>query len=220
MNVHFSARALLPVVLIAGIVALAAAGSLFGAASGVAADRPTFDMHRGVLLSTRENLKICVQPDSSDARGEAVASVRAAVARLNSDPVFRAARYDTPAWQVALNCPLPGRLLTSGERHAKAGGSYVDGPEATSPSPFRLFVYVVPSSEIERMFGSLPFHYAGQEYFCEVRQCGSVTTALYVDANTLRDEARLVYELEGALGLRPAFPPDRSGGPNGPKEFR
>lgn len=220
MKAHFMTRALAPTLLIGAMVMfLGAAATFFGAESGDAAVRPRFDMTRGVLLSSRPNLKVCVEPDPSDARGDAVAGVHGALARLNSDATFRAGGYAEPAWQLARNCPEPGRLLVSGQRHAKAGGTYALGPEATNPSPFTLFVYVVSTAEIQRMFGSLPFHFAGQEVFCQERQCATVTTALYVDKDTVSDQDRLVAELEMALGLRSPYPADPSAG-NGPKEVK
>lgn len=169
---------------------------------------PTFDLTRGVLVSSRANLQVCVAAEPSDRTGVATAveRVRAALARLNDDERFRAAGYATPPWQVAPSCPQPGRLLESGQRHAKAGGSYGLGPETSNPSPFRVFVYVVATSEIARMFGPLPFRFASQEVFCERRSCATVTTGLYVDPATLLDEPRLAAELEQALGLRPPFP--------------
>lgn len=217
MTAHMRARVLIATLLI--VLSLAATAALLGLQSTVAADRPQFDNTRGVLLSSRENLRVCVEPEPSDARGDAAANVRAALARLNGDERFRAAGYDKPPWQAAADCPAPGGLLASGQRHVKAGGTYATGPVVSHPSPFRLFVYVVPTSEIERMFGSLPFHFAGQEVFCQERQCATVTTALYVDADAIRNEDRLVTEIEQALGLRPVFPanPDRG---NGPKEVR
>lgn len=182
-----------------------------------AADRPRFDPTRGVLLSTRDSLKVCVQEDASETRGQAVVRVRAAIARLSLDPRFKAAGYERPAPQVSAGCPQPGRLLASGQTHVKAGGNFASGPEVSNPSPFRLFIYVVSASDIQRMFGSLPFHTAGQEAFCEERQCATMTTALYVDLETVLDPSRLVAEVELGLGLRPAYPADPNGG-NTPKK--
>lgn len=196
----------LAAITVVAVLAAAAGGAIVVRAQP--GSPPTFDLTRGVLVSNRANLQVCVTTEPSDPTGvaTAVGRVRAAHARLNDDERFRAAGYATPPWQVAPSCPQPGRLLESGQRHVKAGGSYGLGTETSNPSPFRLFVYVVPASEIARRFGPLPFHFASQEVFCERQSCATVTTALYVDAATLLDEPRLAAELEQALGLRPPFP--------------
>lgn len=193
---------------------LAAASMAVADRSPVGADnRPKFDLSRGVLVTNRPDLRVCVQPGLEKA-AVASAQVRAALELISDSPEFVGGYLagTTGQWHVESGCPQPGHLLTSGLRHVKAGGWYALGPGVEVPSPYRLFVYVVPSAEIERMFGTLPFHFASQETFCEGTNCATVSTALYLDQSALTDRSRLVSELQQALGLRPPYPPDTRNG--------
>lgn len=200
-------------------VLLLAAGAvtLMGGRYGAAAGRPSFDLTSGLLLSTRTDLQVCVESAPDETGGTAVPRIQAALGALSHEPVF-AAGYGSLEPHVVLRCPQSASLLASGQRHVKAGGTFAAGSVTTDPSPYRLFVYVVPPAEITRMFGTLPFHFASQEVFCERGSCATVTTALYVDPLTLLDDSRLAAELQQALGLRPPYPD--SAAPGHPKEMK
>lgn len=195
------------------VVTLVVAGGRYGSAAG----RPSFDLTSGLLVSTRTGLQVCVEPAPYDTAAAAVARVGAVLVALSREPVF-AAGFGASGTRVALRCPTAGSLFKSGQRHVKTGGTFAAGPTTTEPSPFRLFVYVVPALEISRMFGELPYHFASQEVFCERGSCATVTTALYVDQATLLDDRRLLDELRQALGLREPYA--NGAAPGHPKEIK
>jgi hypothetical protein len=195
-------------------LAIAALTNIQYAAGG---GRPRPDMERGVLLSNRPNLQICVATSAQAPSVSAVGLVRAAVHVAERHPNFTAARYNERAWAVIAGCPGVPALLASGQRQAKAGGTFAVPPPTDNPSPFRLFVYVVTLDEIERMFGSSGMRLAAQEVFCDApRDCAEVSSALYIDETVLRNPLALGAFMTQALGLMPTEHRE----PIGPKEIR
>jgi hypothetical protein len=133
------------------------------------------------------SLRICV-----DTVGTTVSLPEA---RLRLERVMRShvelhARYLTVgfqpgAWSIVEKCPMAPTLLTSGERALKNGGSPSLRGLVNEGSGFDLFVFVVPQSEIARMFGELPYQIAGQELMCSGDSCGDISNAWYVSPDIL-----------------------------------
>lgn len=142
----------------------------------------------GAVGATSERaLRICVDKtqtsvDLPAATAKVERIVRSAVA---VHPRFTALGYSTALLTVARGCPSAPALLASGSAHPKNGGRMDLLGLTAQPSGFQVFVFVVPSADVSRMFGSLPFRTAGQETVCGRGSCGEVSTALYLDPDSL-----------------------------------
>lgn len=116
-------------------------------------------------------------------------------------PQFAVARFDANNWSVTTGCPQAPTLLASGGRHPKAGGHATLAGLTTAPSGYRAFIFVVPQSDIDRMFGTLNFHVATQELTCDRGACGSISSAYYVSPEMLlvTDRAEVVARVARGL---------------------
>lgn len=160
-------------------------------------------------------LRVCVDgyatnPDLSGARGRLERVIRTHVA---THPRFAAAGYQPGLLTVVEGCPVGPALLLSGAKHPKNGGAPGLAGLTSVPTGIRAFIFVVPDSEINRMFGSLSYSTASQEITCSTSDhCGEVSTAFYISHGLLLDsesasgEAALAKGLLEAVGLELPFP--------------
>jgi len=165
-----------------------------------------FDTSTALLVSSRHQLRVCLQPDSALA-----ADAASLAARLTADlewlarfhPVWRVAGLDIGAADVAVGCPGSSAIeepIATVRPHLGRGG--VD-----LPSPFRLYVYAMEESHANRVLGSETAARAPAEL---ARQgdhvIAEVSTAVIARAAALGTPAMRELTLPDALGL-PALSP-------------
>lgn len=132
---------------------------------------------------------------------------------------FAVAGYDAQRSWIVEGCPAGPALLLAGERHPKNGGRPTLSGLVSTPSGFRVFVFVVQPAEVDRMFGVLPFQHATQELVCEGDSCRVIAVAWYVSLGTLGQYANpgsdnpVARALSLALGLEPPVPHEVRTGP-------
>jgi hypothetical protein len=181
------------VVITAATTALAiTAGDLHSAGGG---DRPEFDGHSSLLVSTRTELRLCLDTHGAVDAASSARALDSALASLHGDPAWKAAGYrDAP--DVEHGCPteLPPQL-TKGE---------VLGPGLTDhPGPYRVVVVVLDGPTADRHLPDgaraalLPYEAMPVSPHVQA----SVTQAVAVRADFLTDPAFATDYLAPALGL-------------------
>lgn len=155
------------------------------------------------------NLDICVDSyDTSIDLSVVRSRLEGVVAQhVVTHPTFAVAGYLPTRWSIIEGCPSAPALLVSGERHPKNGGAPGLAGLTAAPSGLRAFVFVVPQSEIDRMFGDLDYTTSFQEITCASDDfCGEESTAFYVSPELLGGDtavgnAELVKGLLRAVGF-------------------
>ncbi|MPZ13823.1 MAG: hypothetical protein GEU73_05265 [Chloroflexi bacterium] len=214
---------------------------LVGAPDGVFGDRVDIDAHSGAVLARprmlanpgrsqgvfgapgRDRLAICVEPIAGAriAPDEARAIVTTALGEVAKHPWWNIPRsagpspianpgYDVTPPVVHTGCPLPPAALSPD----------LSGRVSEEPSIYRLFVFVLPPDEIERIFGPWPptsiacldlkerdGRTCMEEGLGGQGQFVRATTGLYLSPEELRDPLFLIEHLERALNLRWTQPP-------------
>ncbi|MEV7231661.1 MULTISPECIES: hypothetical protein [Polymorphospora] len=188
--------------LIAGGIAVAATGRDSGHDH---ADHAHLDTASGLLVTTRSDLRMCVE---AGPRSDAPDSVRTvlltALDRARQAPGWSGAYgrfgYD-PATAVHLGCPAPA-LPERYDRTVLAGPGLTDDPSA-----YRVWVYVLDDPTADRVLG--PDRPAGAGTAELMREAGNlfpVSTALLVRQSRFADPTALAQDLREALGLEPRAP--------------
>lgn len=187
---------------VAGIVGLATVAT---ARMQVAPAGQQRGVSGGLLLSrTRDRLALCTQPVSGARATAAQARTAVAGALATTPEVARLA----PGAVVEAGCPTTPYLLRPGAR-APVGRPSGD-PTMTrvdQPSKYRVFVFVLPQPEIDRLFGRTSLRRVAEEYLCEGDSCAEVTTGVYLSDAELQNGQLIRTRLEEALGPRPIGPP-------------
>lgn len=131
-------------------------------------------------------------------------------AQIETHPRFAIAGFRPGRWSITIGCPTAPALLRSGYKAVKNGGRPIIAGPVAVPSGFRTFVFVVPQSEIDRMFGGLSYQIAVQEHVCAGDACATVANAWYVSPETLAQPAgprdSVGRGLVLAIGLEPVVP--------------
>lgn len=191
------------------ILTIVAAASLTFAVTGLDASR-----NRPAEGATARVPRICIDRLGVDvALPETRRSLEQAMRlEIERHPRFALAGFQPGRWSIVEGCPAPPALLASGQSHPKAGGQPTFFGLTQQPSGIDLFIFVVPLSDVQRMFGSLPFQVADQEITCRGDVCGAVSSALYLTPETLRTFSAVTKGLAMGLGLDPVMPaPQRQG---------
>lgn len=160
-------------------------------------DRPEFDGHSNLLVSTRTELRLCLDVHGAVDAASSARALAAAVATLRDGSAWNAAGYDD-APDVERDCPteLPPQL-TKGE---------VLGPGLTDhPSPYRVVVVALDGPTADQR---LPAAASAALLPYELMQVGphvqvSVTQAVAVRADFLGDPAFTAHYLAPAFGIHP-----------------
>jgi len=208
---------------------LAASALVIGAAAGTALGVLTLagvtfqgseqspDRKEGLLLTAnRDRLAICVQAVGIDPvmQTEAKTRIEELLPELEKHRNWVLARLDVAPPVVDAGCPSDPALLRPGAdvKFGAADSSSV----VKEASQHRLFVFILPQSEIERLFAGWPYRRVPQELVCEGHQCGEVTTAIYLSLEELQSESFLKESLVKGIGLEPAVPFDSAIATEGP----
>lgn len=191
-------RALLHLTAMAGVLGLAAGFLAQGASPAHAELTP----ENGLLVSTREDFRLCV--DTTGARaaaGSARGELAASVARVQQHPDWQAAfgAPTTARAAVADSCPearLPGRLDRTS----------VVGPGVTEePSKYRTWVHVLDADTADRLLGRgvNSLNVSAELMRVSERELATVSTAVLVRAGHLDDPAFRDGALTEGIGLQP-----------------
>lgn len=183
------------------IAALVTAG--FVVAHLVGSQESQVVLGNGVLASSdRTHLSVCIDGAAGAATSEtALTAVRQALSEIRSSPYYRP-EFGEP--EAVEGCPAPSALSGSPptdavERHYTLEQTVRVWPPA-SPSPHRVFVYVMPPEVYADYFGDDPYAVGTSEMLCSGDVCVAVTGSLYIPSAS---SDALQQGLSAALGLRP-----------------
>lgn len=145
------------------------------------------------LPGDRDSLQICVDGADEATRTAAKEAVVAAAATMRNDPESKYSELYARAPKVVVGCP-------GGPVDFRAGFLDVAGADllehrVDAPSPFLVHVYV--SRGVPDGYQRVAF-----EMLCAGNNCGEVTAALFVDADSLASADIVREGLENALGVR------------------
>lgn len=165
-------------------------------------------------------LRACVDQDGTNVNLAQVRGrlERAMRAQVETHPRFAFAGFMPGRWSIKVGCPSAPALLRSGEKAVKNGGRPIIAGPVQEASGFLVFVFVVPQTEIDRMFGELPYQIAVQEHVCQGDSCATTANAWYVSPDTLfavpeKPDDRVGRGLVLGIGLEPPIPDVRRSGP-------
>ncbi|HLB27206.1 MAG TPA: hypothetical protein VJN32_06110 [Dehalococcoidia bacterium] len=202
---------------VAGVVA-AVAGITLGVTTllgvtfqgtGEAQQRDASMTKKGALTTAnRDRLAICVQAVGVDSslEGKAKASVEAALIEVAKHPRWDASGLGVAPPIADTGCPSPPSVLRPGveiEQMGKGRIFVLPFPCVEEASYYRLFVFILPPAELERIFGEdYEQTLSQQEAFCG-GQYGNmgVTGGLYLTPADLDDTQLLAEKLKRAVGL-------------------
>lgn len=155
----------------------------------------------GILLTAnRDQLAICVQAEgvSETMTDLARTNILATWPTIAANPLWEWAGVGNSAPLVELGCP--------------AGPTYPDPGTGSSvflaekrvvpvPSQYKVFVFILPKTNLDLMLGPDASRVAAQEMFCEGHICEEVTTGLYLSDEDIGNSATLIDLIEDAIGL-------------------
>ncbi len=162
-------------------------------------DHAHLDTSRGVLVSSRSTLKLCVEAGSSAQPQPAIrASLRTALGVAKQHPSWRQA-YGGDGGTVDFGCPQPVLPQRFDRRTTVAGPGVTDDPSA-----YRVWVYLLDPAEADRVLGAeLGKGVAAAELMRDGTVLFPVSTALLLRDTRLGDVSALAADLNVALGLEP-----------------
>jgi hypothetical protein len=192
--------------------------TLLGVTFSGGGSAPAEDVRRP---AERDRLAICVEalsvndsgapvPGSPAVAAQARAAVESTLATIEDHPLWEMSGYPRAEQaRVDVGCPSPPLPLISRTDMQWYDGlplGYIPTPyHVTSPSPYKIFVFVLPSGDTEQLLGGTAVRVAPQEYKCDDESpgstCSEVTTAVYVDPQEIEATPLLDRLLRGALGL-------------------
>ncbi len=161
----------------------------------------------------RNELAICIQALGADLAVDSSAQATAAEATAKSRIEAVLPQVAThPDWEPAglaafepvidIGCPSlpPGPAVPEGLFPIQA----IRGHEVSKPSPYNVFVFILPPEQLEELVGASSTRTAGQEMICDKDhyECSAVTEGVYLSTEDLSDSALLTRVLENGLGLR------------------
>ncbi len=194
MNLAFSWRPKILVLIILSVtLILVTATVALGLPGG---SQPSSEPSPGALLtSSRDRLAICIQ-SAADAQfnmAEAQLRVQAALAELSTHPKWSTLGLAGLPPAVDAGCPTAPYLLQPGV--AVKGGKPTGDPatqQVVDPSKYRVFLFVLPPPEIERIFaGPTSLRMVPEQFRCQGHTCFEVTTGLYLSPAEVQNHAFL-----------------------------
>lgn len=167
--------------------------------------RPQMTNATLLLTTDRTGLKLCVQSLLPGVDSQTLQeSVRGMVNKIsNAHPDFRPAGLGHEPVDVAVGCPGQPAITNPGFAPGRDGVA----ARVTTPSPYRLFVFVAPPERLASTLAWKSPRRATREVMCEGSYCGTVTGELYVTLDELRDPQQLERSLTQGLGLWPVGEP-------------
>lgn len=167
-------------------------------------EQPGITSTTALLTTNRTSLKICVQSlvpgvDSRIIQGQ----IKGAMTSVSNHPDFQRAGLGREPVVVDAGCPSAPTITNP--RYTSKDMSGVPAV-VTTPSQYRLFVFVVSSDQLTRAFTWRP-HLTPQEMMCAGDACNEVTTAAYLTPTELLDRTALERSLTQGVGLWPVGRP-------------
>jgi hypothetical protein len=199
------------------LVAAGAAGAVVAARGQGGPEEPE-PLRPGALVSpNRDRLRICVQVVRVAVdQGRAREAVEAALRETAKHPSWRSGGLDVAPPVVDSGCPqepvvLKPGVVFQGPKSLEGFDIAYWGSVVEEPSPYRLFVFIVPREELAaHVIGWEDFRTFIQEGLCETtpyeKNCAQVTTGLYLLPEEVGNAAFVRAWLEKALGLEPLVP--------------
>lgn len=220
----------LRIVLLASTAVLVTVGTLYSinqssSRSAVTATGTSSFTSDGLMVSSRDGLSVCVdsvtgiQLDSA----EAMSAVQSAILQLQSNPLWDRAGYAKREPKVVFGCPYQPIVMDPAVRRVGSTIQNVPRRQVVTPSEFRLLVFVMSNSEIQRIFGNLQvrFRIQSEETYCVEQQalgassCEAVTLGSYFSPEEFANIDALRTALAQNLGLTSALPSTRPEPPPG-----
>jgi|FLYL01.1.fsa_nt_gi hypothetical protein len=187
-------------VLAAGVVLISAFAFVAATRLGSQGDQGIWQ--EGLLITAnRDRLRLCVQavPRDPAAEGRAVSLIQSALAELKArHPLWRSAGLKEAQPVVEPGCPSDPALLHPGAEPI-VGDPYTS--RVTEPSKYRVFVFILPQAEIDRLFARWPLRQAIQESICQGHVCSEVTSGLYLSTEEIENRQFLYDALAKTIGL-------------------
>lgn len=167
-------------------------------------EQPGITSTTALLTTNRTSLKICVQSlvpgvDSRIIQGQ----IKGAMTSVSNHPDFQRAGLGREPVVVDAGCPSAPTITNP--RYTSKDMSGVPAV-VTTPSQYRLFVFVVSLDQLTRAFIWRP-HLTPQEMMCAGDACNEVTTAAYLTPTELLDRTALERSLTQGVGLWPVGRP-------------
>ena len=158
----------------------------------------------GLLTGNRATLDVCIQGSGGSVAGATdIASLSSALGDVAASEYY-AAHYP-PDPVVTEGCPASTLLQGIPVSSYRPSDHAVRLDDSQLPSRHRVQIYIVPPDEYGVVFGDEPFFRVAAEFVCRGRQCGNVTTGVYVPSGI--GTTQLTTALLQVLGLQ-LPPPD------------
>ena len=162
------------------------------------------------LLGTtnRSSFKLCVDSKTAAVSNAALRdTVEGYVERLKQHPHFVASGLAGNALpQVDVGCPGTARL-NEPNFDWRGGNSDLGGVGVSTPTPYLLYVYVVPQDQLGPL-ANAPVRGVPQEVYCPTPgACAEVSRAVYLTPSDVPNASLVVRELATAAGLLPEYLP-------------
>lgn len=173
--------------------------------SGEAQQELGAEPKEGLLLTAnRDRLAICVGAVNvgSAVEVEAESKVEAALVDVAKHPHWNASGLGVASPRVDAGCPAPPLATRPDVKITRWGGSVLVEPVpiVDEASYYRLFVFILPASELDRIFqGALPL--VDEQAYKSGDQIIGVTAGLYLTPEQLRDPTSLTEAIQRAVGL-------------------
>jgi hypothetical protein len=163
------------------IAAGGAAAALAQLAGAEEDENPSFT-YNGLITTNRSGLDVCVDGAGGLAASDSLAdrvdrSMDAALGSIKGTELWRESFGQS---SVAIGCPPPTVEVGSPMRPLERLERLGLGQGVQAPSPYRLFVYFLPSDRYTATFTQEPYASVTAEHVCQGDACFGTTRALYV----------------------------------------
>lgn len=169
---------------------------------GFSATQTEMDFGTLLLTTNRASLKLCVDSKVPGISNETLkTNIELYLEYVKQHPDFvPSGLAGNASPQVDAGCPGPARITDPGFRY-RSGSSDLRGIGVDEPSPYRVYVYVVPQEQITPL-ADKPFRGVPQEMYCQQpADCAEVARAVYLTPADVSNAGLVARELARAAGL-------------------
>jgi hypothetical protein len=154
-----------------------------------------------LITSNRDALRICVDSKVAQVNNDQLRrSISNAVGAVRRHADFVRSGLGAVPVRIDVGCPGPARPMLPGYEHWRGTSPGVPLVVA-EPSPYRVFVFVLPKEKLALPDGS--FEWRGtQEMYCHEATCAEVTSALYLTPDDVSSAQRVAVTLVDSVGLK------------------
>jgi hypothetical protein len=189
------------------VFAGALGGAILLASTMLGESSPPTQIKEGLLSTTnRDRLALCVQAVGVDSalQAEAKSHIEKLLPQLEQHPNWALSGLeDTPPPVVDDGCPTADAALLRPGADVKGGAP---GSAVAEPSPYQAFVFILPQSEIDRLFEGWPLRSVSQELLREGDVGLPVTTGIYMSIEEIRSPSFLSDTMVKGIGLENPVP--------------